>query len=300
MEKIAYGGWANCYRLANGIIDLVITEDVGPRIIRLGFEGQPNEFKEFESMMGQTGGDAWRIYGGHRFWHAPEVMPRSYAPDNEPVEVTEDSPVVRVVQPTEPLTGIQKELDITLWPDQAHVTVVHRLKNHNVWTVELAPWALSVMAPGGEAIIPLPPRAGPQGNLLPTSMISLWTYTNMADPRWTWGEKYILLREDSRAKGPQKIGAKVPDGWVGFARNNHLFVKKFAYHPEADYPDWGCCVESYTAPGMQEVETVGPLVHLEPEGSVEYVEDWYLFDGVPTPASDADVERDVLPRVRSV
>jgi hypothetical protein len=226
-------------------------------------------------------------------------MPRSYAPDNDPVSVTQDGDVVKVIQPTEPLTGIQKELDITLWPGQAHVTVIHRLRNHNVWAVQLAPWALSVMAPGGKAIIPLPPRAGAQGNLLPTNMISLWAYTNMADPRWTWGEKYIMLREDSQAKGPQKLGVMVPDGWVGFARNGHLFVKKFSYDSEAVYSDWGCCVDTYTAPGMQEVETVGPLANLQPEGTVEYREDWYLFEGVPMPQTDADVDRDVLPKVHS-
>ena len=36
MERTSYGGWPNCYRLSNGLIDLVVTADVGPRIIRLG------------------------------------------------------------------------------------------------------------------------------------------------------------------------------------------------------------------------------------------------------------------------
>ena len=46
MEKIAYRGWPNCYRLANGIVDLIVTGDVGPRIIRFGFAGDVNELKE--------------------------------------------------------------------------------------------------------------------------------------------------------------------------------------------------------------------------------------------------------------
>ena len=29
---------------------------------------------------GKTGGSEWHIYGGHRLWHAPEVMPRTYYP----------------------------------------------------------------------------------------------------------------------------------------------------------------------------------------------------------------------------
>ncbi|GAJ16373.1 unnamed protein product, partial [marine sediment metagenome] len=50
----------------------VVTTDVGPRIVRFGFVGDQNLFREFKQQQGKTGGDKWLIYGGHRFWHAPE------------------------------------------------------------------------------------------------------------------------------------------------------------------------------------------------------------------------------------
>ena len=78
IETIAYGGWDNCLRLSNDKIEIVITLDVGPRLIRLGFPGGPNHFKEFPETLGQTGGTEWNSYGGHRLWHAPEQMPRTY------------------------------------------------------------------------------------------------------------------------------------------------------------------------------------------------------------------------------
>jgi len=300
MEKINYGGWPNCYRLANDVIELVVTSDIGPRIIRLGLIDQENEFREFEETLGLVGGDEWRIYGGHRFWHAPEGMPRSYQPDNGPVSVTGRGDTLNVVQPVEPKTGIQKEIDIRLAPDEPHVTVTHRLRNHNMWAVELAPWALSVMAKGGRCIIPLPPRGAHTENLLPANTLTMWAYTNMADPRWTWGEKYIMLRQDPAIEHPQKAGAMVPNGWVAYARAGHLFVKKFSYQVGARYPDHGCCVETFTFSEMLEMETLGPLVSLAPDATVEYVEDWYLLDGVPAPEHDADIDRDVLPRIQNL
>jgi hypothetical protein len=66
MQIINYAGWERCVRLSNGIVELVATMDVGPRIIRFGFIGGDNEFKEYPEMLGKTGGDEWRIYGGHR------------------------------------------------------------------------------------------------------------------------------------------------------------------------------------------------------------------------------------------
>lgn len=299
MEKVEYKGWPNCYRLSNDLVELIVTTDVGPRIIRFGFIGEENEFREFEEMLGQTGGDEWRIYGGHRFWHAPEVIPRTYYPDNVPVEVQQHDGFSRVVQPTETTTGIQKEIDIRLWPGEAHVKVIHRLRNNNLWAVELAPWALSVMAQGGQGIFPLPPRGSYEGNLLPTNTFTLWAYTDMADPRWTWGSKYVLLRQDPAAEMPQKMGGMLTDGWAAYARSGHLFVKRFTYVEGARYPDFGCSVETYTNADFLEVETVGPLINLQPDAEVEHIEHWFLFHDVPVPNDDADVDRDVLPRVEA-
>jgi hypothetical protein len=298
MEKVNYRGWPNCYRLSNDQVELIVTTDVGPRIIRFGFKGGPNEFKEFDAMMGLAGGDVWRIYGGHRFWHAPEIAARTYYPDNEPVAIEQHDGFVRVVQPTESTTGMQKELDIRLWPVVPRVRVTHRLRNNGVWAVELAPWALSVMAPGGKVVIPLPPRGSHPQDLLPTNTITLWAYTYMADPRWTWGSKYIMLRQDPAMPKPQKLGVSVPDGWVAYARGGHLFVKKYTYVPGASYLDFGSSVETYTDAEFLEVETLGPTVRLEPSATVEHVEDWFLYSDVPMPQDDADVDRDILPRVR--
>jgi hypothetical protein len=33
IRKIEYKGWKNCIEITNGIIDLIATTDVGPRII---------------------------------------------------------------------------------------------------------------------------------------------------------------------------------------------------------------------------------------------------------------------------
>ena len=56
IETANFGGWPNCIRLSNGDIELVATTDVGPRIIRLGFVGGQNLFKNYEATLGRTGG----------------------------------------------------------------------------------------------------------------------------------------------------------------------------------------------------------------------------------------------------
>jgi hypothetical protein len=299
VKKIKYQGW-NCVRLANKHIEAIVTLDVGPRVIRFGFIGMKNEFKEYPAMIGRKGGSKWRIYGGHRLWHAPEDLVRTYCPDNMPVAVEPIKHGVRVIQSVEKATGIQKEMDICLHPKKDWVTVIHRLRNTALFDVELAPWALSVMAPGGTCVIPLPPRGVHPKDCLPCNTLAMWPYTDMSDPRWTWGNKYVLLRQESdpRKAKPQKIGAWVPDGWAAYANAGNLFVKSF--HPicDARYPDLGCCFETFTNQDMLEVETVGPLVSMAKGDDFEHIEHWHLYGQVPVPKSDRDVDRNIRPKIK--
>ncbi|MDR7400988.1 MAG: hypothetical protein QN155_02000 [Armatimonadota bacterium] len=298
LDRVSYAGWEACLRLATGDVELIIPTAVGPRVIRFAFTGGENEFAEFPDDLGRTGGTAWRIYGGHRLWHAPEQFPRTYAPDNDPVAWEPLPDGVRLIQPVEATTGVQKEIEIRLAPRGARVDVTHRLRNHTPWTIELAPWALTAMAPGGVAVIPLPPRGRHPQHLQPTGLLSLWPYTDLADPRWTWGTRYVLLRQDPARSSPQKVGILAPDGWAAYARAGRLFVKTFPYVPGARYPDLGCCVEAFANDAMLELETLGPLTALPPGGDAVHHERWFLFRDVPPPRTDADVEAAILPRVR--
>lgn len=300
ISKINYKGWPNSYRLANDSVELVVTTDIGPRIIFFGFAGDRNEFKEYTHQIGETGGDDWRIYGGHRLWHAPESVPRTYFPDNFPIRLEEYPGFIRLIQPVETTTGIQKEIDIALDGGAPHVQVTHRLRNLNLWDVKSAPWAMSVMEVGGVAILPLPPRQSYEQNLQPTNSMTFWAYTDMTDLRWTWGKAYLLLRQEEAHRGPQKIGLMAPDGWIAYARQGHLFVKRAAFVRGASYPDYGSSLEVFTNGDMLEMETLGPLDWITPAGMAEHVEDWYLFSGVPVPANDEEVVAHILPMLAAM
>ncbi len=294
MEKISYGGWPNCLRLSNGTIELIATTDVGPRLIRFGFVGGKNLFKEFPDV-GTTGGESWKNYGGHRLWHAPEVRPRTYAPDNSTIGHEWDGTTLKLVQPVEWITGIQKEIEVKLDPSANQVTVLHRLVNKNLWPVEFAPWALTVMQGPGRAIFPQEP-AGKE--LLPVRAMAAWGYTNMADKRWTWGEKFIVLKSDPAAQTPQKIGLGNSLGWVAYCADGQVFIKQYPFDSKARYPDFGCNTETYTRGDMLEVETLGALAPIEPGGKAEHVEHWSLHKA-DVGESESQIEAGLLPLIKA-
>ncbi len=293
--KKEYKGWKNCIEISNGIVDLVATTDVGPRIIRFGFEGGANEFCEVTDQVGKTGGDKFNLFGGHRLWHSPEGD-RTYMPDNSKIEWKKRKNGISLKQPVEEFTMIQKEMEITMFPDSSDVMVLHRLTNKGAWTVELSLWALSVMATGGKEIVPQTQR---DIAYLPNRMLSLWPYAKMNDNRVYWGEKYITLKQDTSAKTAFKFGLPNEDGWAAYANHGNLFVKKFDHFDGALYPDYSASsYETYTNDFMLEMESLSPLVPLEPGDSIEHVETWSLHKGIKVPETEQDIDKYILPLVK--
>jgi hypothetical protein len=291
VEKIKYLGLPDCYRLSNGTIELIVTTQVGPRILRYGFPGDENILGEVPDAVVETELGRWRPLGGHRLWTAPESSPRSYAPDNDPVAFEiEGSRAIRLTQQVEAGTGIENEMQVVLDEKGAGVTVHHKITNRNLWAIEVSPWALTIMNGGGEAIFPQEPYRAWSEYLLPARPLVLWHYTNLSDPRWTFSRKYIRLRSDEDLSEPQKIGLLNKQGWAAYLRRETLFVKRARYLEGATYPDYGSNFETYTAGSFIEIETLGPLQRLEPNASAVHTERWFLFSNVASATTEESLD----------
>jgi hypothetical protein len=303
-----YKGWKNNLRLSNGDAELVVTLDVGPRIIHYALAGGKNVFKEYTQQLGKTGEKDWQIRGGHRLWVAPEDTTRTYAPDNGAVAFKDEGKGrVRFIPTPETLYGIQKEMTVELAPSGSEVIVTHSIKNIGDRPTSLAPWALSVMAPGGTEIIPLPPKRphpGPPANaqnakdFAPNQTMVIWPFFDFKDNRWTFGNRYITLKQNPRRKDPTKIGLAHQMGWVGYLNQGTLFVKRFHYLKGKTYPDNGCNFETFTNEDMLEIETLGPLTELAPGTAVDLVERWELIPKVEEFKGEAGIDLNVLPKVK--
>ncbi len=300
METLTYAGYDNCLRLTNNTVELVVSAGFGPRILHYGLHHGPNAFALCPTLSKDVGnGEAWKPYGGHRFWTAPEVFPRSYFPDNGPAASAEmEGDTLHIASTTEHKTGLQKELLLTLASEGAAVRVVHKLTNHNVWPVTVAAWGLSIVANGGRVVLPQEPYVSHDNDLLPARPVVLWKFTEMGDPRWRWGTKYITLRQDDLPEGrPQKVGVYSTLGWAAHLTPQQAFIVHCPVAPEgADaFPDGGSSFETYTDGPFQELETLSPLRTLAPGASLSHTEDWYLAPPAPMDDTDASLDTHLLP-----
>lgn len=297
MEKIEYFGWKNCYRLSNNIIELIVTGDVGPRIMHFSFVDGENVLKTIPDQMGKTKQDQWLLFGGHRLWYTPEDKSRTYFPDSYPVSIEETKLGLKIIQEVESTTGIEKSVEIKLVEGKATVNLIHSIKNCGVWPIETSAWALSVLAAGGTAIIPLPPRKPHPDFVLPTSSLILWPYTDLSDERWGFGEKYIRVKQDGNNNKPQKIGIHSSEGWLAYSNSGSLFIKKVDYFINQEYPDMGSNMEVFFDEAILELETLSPIKRIEPGENIFHEEVWKLIKDVPEIKNDLDVVENVIPNL---
>jgi hypothetical protein len=287
IETVDFRGWRHSLKLTNAAAELIVTTDVGPRIISYTVPGCGNVLKIDEPEAGQSGEPDFRGRGGHRLWVAPEDD-RTYAPDNSPVPHETLGPgSIRLVNPATDPWRVEKELTVTLEPGCSTVSLQHRITNRGTKPTRLASWALSVMRAGGLEIIPQPPMGEHPRDLLPNRLIVPWSYTDFTDPRWRLGRDFITLRQIPGAP-PAKVGLLHREKWVAYALPDALFLKTFAYEEDATYPDYGCNFETFTNGGMLEIESLSPLRTLAPGESVGHGEKWHLFPAADLPPATDD------------
>jgi len=276
--------------LSNDYLHLAYLEGAGPRIVHLSLAGAgDNIMAELPDLTIDTPAGPYRLYGGHRLWHAPEAMPRTYVLDDGGCTVQEAPGGAIILGPVEAETGIRKQIQLQLAHDRAAVTVTHRLENLGPWGVELAPWAITQLRLGGTAILPQTRHALDGAGLLPNRNLALWPYARLADPRLSLHDDLWLLQANADSHAI-KIGYMNRVGWAAYLTGRLLFVKRFGAWPDLPHVDFGCNCECYCRDRFIELETIGPLVRLQPGESVTHVEEWELIE--------TDVSADDLAGIR--
>lgn len=295
IKETEYENYGKCLRLSNGLIDVVVTIEFGPRIVRFGFINEANilyndldrrNFINSESMTERYGKDAvFYHYGGHRVWLSPEKMPETYYPDNEPVVYGILPEGVSFTPPRQKHNDVQLSFEVIMSEGTTDIMVVHSAKNCSKEKQTCALWALTMVKGGGVEVIPMSKDSG--NALLPNRMLTLWPYTDIRDSRLSLGNRFITLRQDGGSPNALKIGVNNTPGWASYTCGDYTLVKRYVHNTQAAYPDYGCSYETYVCGDFVEMESLSPLYVIEPGEGIRHVENLSLLKE-PFPARLAD------------
>lgn len=275
VNKTVYLG-VEAYEITNKKVSLLVVTGVGPRIISYGFCKKESilyvKTKDF-----LTDGDGYKFYGGHRLWHSPEDIVRSYQPDNIPCQV-EVLPLGIKVSNVEVENKIRKSMQIEM-KENGRVRIIHTVENISNFNYNLASWAITQLKQGGMAVMPQDTR---KTGLLPNRSITLWDYSDMGDPRVKYGKSHIVINQDPQIANAYKLGTYNREGFLYYFVDGDLFVKEFDVS-EGEFPDFGCNSEIYVNGDFIELESLSPMVELQPKESVSHTEVWELIEKVQKP-----------------
>ena len=260
------------------------------RIVRFSLKGKPNLFADLGLSPLATPYGNFYFRGGHRLWHSPEAMPRTYIPDNKGGVVTEIPNGARIEMPAEPWTHIAKSIEIQFNPDQPQITLRHELRNDGAWAVQFSAWALTMFRLGGVGIFPQPIGNVDEAGLLSNRKLILWPYARTDDPRLTLRDDFILVHA-TPSLPPFKFGYFNPHGWAAYWLDEALFVKRFEAQADASYPDHGCNVESYCNDKFIELESLSPLTNVNPGETVIHTELWEVYESLDAPFIPDEIRR---------
>ena len=288
----AYKTFGRVLAIENGVIELYVTLDVGPRIIRYALAGGENfMFEDVEAQIVEKGADFdayfypgayWRTYGGHRIWLTPEAKPATYYPDNEPCAYAVSGNVFTFTPPAQKANRVAERLILTVSESGSDVTVRAEATNVAGVPQTFGMWQVSVMCKTGLAVVPQTVR---DTDLLHNRRMSLWPYCDMSDDRVFWGKTLFSLQQDPGADHPFKVGTSNERGFAAYLCHNALFVKRLPYYAGVPYPDDGCNFEIYTNPHFLEIESLGQLAPVAPGDTIGSEEIWSLTPNVAAPAA---------------
>lgn len=265
--------WGRVLWLSSDHAEVGVALDFGIRVVHLSCPGcenlyyvQPEDLSD-----GFITDSGWKLHGGHRIWMAPE-SDDSYAPDNAPVayELLEDGALI--CQDVDPLLNICKSLRITFL-DDGGVQLEQFIKNVSNVPIDGASWGVNTLDAGGTAFITFTNQD--QKGYVPHRVVSLWSDTNLHDPRLSF-DKLGLTARHMFLPDYLKLGLYCLDGKAVFENKGQRLTLLFDSQPLSMYPDNGCNFELYMCSKFMELETMGTKAHLLPGESTSHTETWYL------------------------
>ncbi|MGC8764942.1 MAG: hypothetical protein ACP5QT_03565 [Brevinematia bacterium] len=283
IREVKFFKYNHCFEISHNNRRMIITTDVGPRILFFGFENENILFIDEREKIKR---EKWKIIGGHRFWVSPETED-AYVPDNDKCMVESSKDFVKVFK-LDKKTGLEKSIIISV--DGDDFIVKHILINRGEMLYQGGIWALTCIIPEGTIFFPWTTPG--EWKMKKIIYWEKWPgqSTNIDSTQFIRGKDLFLIKVNGEMS---KVGTTGYEGFLGVSNRNYTFIKKFNFIQGAIYPDDNCAIEIYTSKNFCELETLSPITTLIPEVPLIHIERWKLIDRFIDP-SDGGAIRKVL------
>ncbi|MBI9009977.1 MAG: hypothetical protein JEZ05_08090 [Tenericutes bacterium] len=299
-EEINYKNYGKCLKITSESAELIVTLDLGPRVISYRLLEGENIFSqdiEREQFLNTSEmdkifykGATWWGLGGHRLWRSPESY-STYYPDENPCEYKRTDDTFVFIQEKQIYNDIQLSIELS-FVNEKDVKFVGTITNKSSINKTLSSWSLSMCKGPGLEIVKLP---NDESGFNPQRYYSFWSFgAKNNDPRAYYGAEYFALRMEPGNQSPFKVGMRVNEGKILYLTEDIAYTKYFDRIEGLNYPDNNVNYETYTKDLFMELETLSPLTEILPNQSVSQTEIWSLQkfeDVIPSVNDEKEFDR---------
>lgn len=284
VEKTSYRGWDECYKLSNGIVEVIINTSTMGNIL-LYKKNNVNMMWEDSTIDGKTLED-YREKHFHpdagRFDYGPldvtqEIHEITWAGPYH-AEIINDY-ALKITSMDDTLMGISTSRLFELAPGSSHLKITQTMTNISDSTTRYWFWGRTLVPVGGKIFSPVNPE-------------SKWP------DKWV---RYIWAKPVSFSSDPEDDGVTIEDslfvlipekadnnkfatdaesGWMAYGYKGLIFLKTYKHFPDMQYTTEGELVNIFycTNDRFAEMEPVSPEAILKPGQTYSFIENWYLLD----------------------
>jgi len=227
-----------------------------------------------------TGPDADAGNYGSTFWPAPQAAwgwPPLAEVDHGPYQAIRARDALVLNGASNPTLNVSIDKRIAVDRARAAVVFDFSINNHGAVPVQLAPWQITRVPPGGLSFFPTG-----SGNFAPSNL----TVREQGGVTWYAYDRAAITDH-------QKLFADGSEGWLAHVGGGALLVKTFAVVPRAEQAPGEAQIEIYASPAHSyvEVEVQGAYRTIAPGTVLSWRVVWLARKlptaMVPEPGSDA-------------
>ncbi len=295
VESLTYRGYDNCIRIFNNTAEVIIIPEVGGRVLayrvnenNIIYRNPAQDGKSFDDFLKERfDPDAGRFDLGYEKITQPIHDTLWMGPYD--VEITGRYSVKLTSQKSH-LMGVQLEREFILDSESSHLIVRQTMINQSDKETDWFFWGRTLVPIGGKLVMPINPNSKyPRG----------WGHF-IGNP-WEFStdepsSPLVEIRDDNlifhanTTGNSYKFATNAEQGWMVYAHDDLLFVKKFDVDPQGVYTDDQTTIVYTHGRNFIEMEPNSPHAFLQPGERYTFDEHWWLFEN----PNGLDQQKDIL------
>jgi hypothetical protein len=295
VEYVSYRGYENCVRIFNNTTQVIIVPQTGGRVLAYRLNGEDiiyrnpaQDGKSYDDFLTERfDPDAGRFDLGLDTETKPLHDTLWMGPYQ--VEITGKYSVTLTSQYSHQM-GVQLEREFILDSQTSHLiirqTMINLSENETKWFF----WGRTLVPIGGKLVLPLNTNSKYPfgwGDFINRP----WEFRidNPSHHQVEIKDGRLIFHAENTDRSA-KFATDDSDGWMAYALNNLVFVKRYDVNPEGIYIDHQTAIWYTHGRDFIEMEPNSPIAFLKPGERYTFDEHWWLIEKDP---SETDIIKTV-------